>query len=98
MRLFLFKIEVILWRLKVQLPLKKQDVFQQGTTLEDVFALHEFDKHLRAILMRALETIEISFRTHIAYLLAHKYGPLGYLIKNNFDNHEYHQSNINQLL
>lgn len=79
------------------LTLKKQDVFQPGTTLEDVFALHEFDKHLRAILMRALETIEISFRTHIAYLLAHKYGPLGYLIKNNFDNHEYHQSNIKQL-
>lgn len=47
--------------------------------------------------MRALETIKISFRTHIAYQLAHSYGPLGYLDGSNFTNTGYHQINMSQL-
>ena len=37
-------------------------------------------------MMAVLETIEIAFRTQIAHVLAHKYGPLGYLESTNFDN------------
>lgn len=38
-----------------------------------------------------LENIEIAFRTHIAYLMAHKYGALGYQDCRNFRNKNYHQ-------
>lgn len=40
--------------------------------------------------MEALENIEIAFRTHISYLIAHKYGTLGYEDKENFSNETWH--------
>lgn len=43
------------------------------------------------MLLDLIGIIEIAFRTHIAYLLAHKYGPLGYLDENNFLNAKLHQ-------
>lgn len=39
-----------------------------------------------------LESIEVAFRTHISYLIAHKYGPLGYNNSDNFKNRDYHKS------
>lgn len=38
-----------------------------------------------------LEEIEIAFRTHISYLIAHKYGALGYKNISNFQNQSYHK-------
>jgi abortive infection bacteriophage resistance protein len=68
------------------LTLKKSDKFFDGVTIDNVYALYEFDRRLRALIMGALENIEVAFRTHIAYLLAHKYGPIGYLNADNFNN------------
>lgn len=79
------------------LSLKKEDRFKEGTTIATVFNLYEFDRKLRNLLMSGLETIEIAFRTHIAYELAHTYGPLGYLEEQCFENASYHEEFIEHL-
>ena len=56
------------------LSLKKKDRFIAGATIGNVYNLYEFDRKLRNLLMSALETIEIAFRTHISYTLAHDMG------------------------
>jgi abortive infection bacteriophage resistance protein len=72
------------------LTLKKDDRFFEGVTFDDVYYIYEFDKRLRHMIMGILEGIEIAFRTHIAYELAHKYGPLAYKDPAIFYNREYH--------
>jgi len=49
------------------------------------------------MILEILETIEISFRAHITYLLAHKYGSLGYEKRENFRNAIFHTAMMNQL-
>ena len=44
-----------------------------------------------------LSSIEISFRTYIAYSLAMNHGAIGYLDKNNFKNGWYHNTFISKL-
>jgi abortive infection bacteriophage resistance protein len=73
------------------LSLKSNGQFIAGTTIDNVYNLYEFDRRLRTLLMSALETIEIAFRTQIAYALAHNYGALGYLDADNFSSPCYHQ-------
>lgn len=73
------------------LTLKEDNKFYDGVTFEDVYHIYEFDKRLRNMIVEIMEGIEIAFRTHIAYELAHKYGPLSYLDSVNFRNSIYHQ-------
>lgn len=61
---------------------------------EEICELYEFDKSLRALLFNKLEDIEIAFRTHIAYLLGHNYGPYGYMESKNFQNVKYYEKMI----
>lgn len=72
------------------LTYKSKSGLCDGVSISDIFELYKFDKSLRWLLMPVLEDIEIAFRTHIAYLLAHKYGALGYKESKNFNNKEYH--------
>ncbi|MEL7190163.1 MAG: Abi family protein [Pseudomonadota bacterium] len=53
--------------------------FQSGTTFEQIIELYEFDRHLRLLVMDALERIEVALRGSWAYALAHSGGPHGYL-------------------
>lgn len=46
---------------------KRLDVYFDGTTFNDVFALYRFDKKLRVLLLDAIESIEIALRTQISY-------------------------------
>lgn len=71
------------------LTLKKGDTFNDNVSFEDVYRLYEFDRKLRLLLLSQLEIIEVSFRTGIAYHLAHKYGALGYLEVDNYINENY---------
>jgi Abortive infection bacteriophage resistance protein len=80
------------------LSVKRGDRFIDGTTLNNVLDLYEFDKMLRNLLMDMLEIIEVSFRTHIAYTHAHKYGSLGYLDSTNFFRADRHKMFIEDLL
>lgn len=79
------------------LHLKDEHGYKEGVTLEIIFKVYEFDKKLKHILMGILGTIEISFRTKVAYFLAHQYGALGYLNNENFKNASYHEGFIKEL-
>lgn len=61
-----------------------------GVSIQDVYSLYKFDKELRSLILPMLENIEIAFRTHISYLIAHTYGALGYKDVRNFKNGKYH--------
>jgi abortive infection bacteriophage resistance protein len=56
----------------------KGDQFHSGTCFETVWRRYTFDRHLRLLVMDALERIEITLRTQLAYHHAHGHGPFAY--------------------
>lgn len=64
-----------------------KETFIPGTTFEQVRALYEFDSNLRDLVVAALEPIEVSIRTAMAYDLGMKYGPFGHRDPKNFGRH-----------
>jgi abortive infection bacteriophage resistance protein len=60
------------------------EVFAPGTTFEQLRAIYEFDRELRHLVGRALETIEVSLRTSIAYQVGSAYGAFGHVDPSNF--------------
>jgi len=63
------------------LTLKKQEgngEFRDDVTFEQMQMIYNFDKKLRETLIYYLESIEIEFRTQIAYYHPHDFGALGY--------------------
>lgn len=69
----------------------------EGTTFDQVLDLYIFDRELRLLVLDAIERIEVSIRTHLAYTLAHKYGPHGYLNSALFKANWPHSKNVRQL-
>jgi len=61
-----------------------KEKYIDGTTIEHLFRLHEFDSLFRNALMHVIEQIEIQLRNQISHYLALKYGAEGYLDKDNF--------------
>ena len=55
-----------------------EDQFRPGTCFETVWRRYTFDRHLRLLVMDALERIEITLRTQLAYHHAHGHGPFAY--------------------
>jgi abortive infection bacteriophage resistance protein len=49
--------------------------FRPNTSFEQVINLYDFDRGLRLLIIDAVERIEVSIRTKLAYALGHKYGP-----------------------
>lgn len=76
------------------LTYKNIDGNYEKISIEEVYDLYIFDKRLRNLILPMLENIEIAFRTHISYFIAHKYGALGYKDSNNFWNDNYHKKMI----
>lgn len=58
--------------------------FIPDTLFSDIIALYEFDRHLRILMIDAIERIEIHLRTSVTYHLGHKYGSFGYTEPKNF--------------
>jgi len=48
--------------------------FKTGTVFEDVYKYYKFDRELRVLMLEAIEKIEVSIRTQMAYELSMKYG------------------------
>jgi len=68
------------------LPFRKLDGnYLPGTDFNTVYHLYEFDRHLRNLLVTAVEEVEIYMRAKIAYYHAHKYGETGYLDAANYN-------------
>lgn len=57
--------------------------FIEGTTFDEIWSLYTFDRQLRLLTLDAIERIEIYFRSQLAYELAEKTGPFGYLNPDN---------------
>jgi abortive infection bacteriophage resistance protein len=74
-----------------------KDKYVDGASFNKMLSLYEFDRRLRLLLLGTLETIEIAFRTHVSYEIAHKFGPLGYRDKENFINEKFHQNSLTEL-
>jgi len=79
------------------LTYKVDNKFVDGVSFNDIYDLYEFDKKLRNMIIGLLETIEVTFRTHIAYLLAHKYGSIGYMNPKNFVSDKIHKDMIEKI-
>ncbi|MBP1904218.1 abortive infection bacteriophage resistance protein [Paenibacillus turicensis] len=79
------------------LSLKSNDRFHSGVTFTQIHAIYEFDHRLRYLIMDLTEQVEISFRTHISYHIAHTYGALGHLESSHFENENYHETFVTEL-
>lgn len=55
-----------------------ENQFRTGTSFETVWRRYTFDRHLRLLVMDALERIEITLRTQFAYHHSHDHGPFAY--------------------
>lgn len=60
------------------------DSFRPGADFDAVIDLYEFDRHLRLSIIDAIERIEVSVRTQVTYVLAHKYGAFAHANPRNF--------------
>ncbi|MFX3623767.1 MAG: Abi family protein [Ectobacillus sp.] len=74
-----------------------RDQYTDGASFNKILFLYEFDRKLRLLLFGALETIEIAFRTHISYEIAHKFGPMGYKNKENFIDEKFHRDSLEEI-
>lgn len=79
------------------LTLRKDDRFYPDVSIEDIMALYDFDALLRNIIFEYSSKVETSLRAYIAYYHAQKYGPLGYLNNQNFDNELNHGKFLSEL-
>ncbi len=52
---------------------KENEIFKDGSNFETIFRIYQFDSELRSLTFRAIEQIEIAFRTQLIYHLSHKY-------------------------
>ena len=48
--------------------------FQTGTSFEEVLKYYVFDRELRVLVLNAIERVEVSVRTQMAYILSNAYG------------------------
>jgi len=59
--------------------------YKENTSFEEIFALYEFDKNIKAIFLKYILEIEIVIKSLIANTLAEQYGIENYLKLDNFD-------------
>jgi abortive infection bacteriophage resistance protein len=60
------------------------DTLVAGTTWEQILGLYEFDRHLRLLVLDAIERVEVAVRTQLTYHLADTYGAFGHTAAANF--------------
>ena len=66
----------------------------KGVLFSRIVRLYEFDSKLRALLVPLIETIEIRFRSRIAYIFSERYGAEGYLESSSFSSRHDHEAFI----
>jgi len=59
------------------------DKLKPGTTLDTVWRRYTFDRQLRLLVIDAIERVEVAIRSQTVTQHALKYGPFGYLDRNN---------------
>lgn len=79
------------------LTLRRNNLFYDDVTLEDVMQIWYFDAELRSVLLNLLEYIEVSFRTHLGYFHSEIHGSLGYNDKDNFNGQVHYNKFIKEI-
>lgn len=64
----------------------KEEKYKEGVSLEEIFALYNFDSELRSAFLKYILKIERRMDTYIAYEFSKQYGEQNYLIGINFNN------------
>lgn len=59
--------------------------YKKNTSFEEIFALYEFDKNIKAIFLKFTLEIEVVIKSLMANILAEEYGVKDYLKVENFD-------------
>lgn len=62
-----------------------KDSYISGTTVEEIFALYEFDRKMRGIFLEYILTIEANVKSLIAYEFSQAHGHKNYLLTSNFN-------------
>ena len=60
--------------------------FIQGSSIEQLYRIYDFDEELRHLLFSLIEPVKIKLRSEIAYHLGTKYGNVAHLNFNLFKN------------
>lgn len=83
------------------LTLRKNDKFYKDITFEDVMQIYNFDKELKLIVLKYLEDIELSLRTHIGCVLGRQdteeSTELSYMKIENYVSKEHHDEIMEEL-
>ncbi len=71
----------------VFLDMKQQnkEVYQEETYFEEIYAVYQFDRELRNILLNYIAIVETNLKSCIANHFSFKYGTVDYLKQENFD-------------
>ncbi|MDD3183939.1 MAG: Abi family protein [Anaerostipes sp.] len=74
--------------------------YRDGTTLQDILALYQFDEQLRELTLRHLLHIERHIRSSLSYAFCDKFGEQqsAYLDPSNYDNTKKKSNAINRLI
>lgn len=75
-----------------------EERYIEGSTLEEIYNLYEFDRKIRIIFLEYILLIERRVDTYIAYEFSKQYGHKDYLISNNFDYNQKNNKMIDKLL
>jgi len=65
---------------------------KNGTTLDDVITLYDFDKELRSIIFTAIQDIEIALRTHIIHHFSMTHGAFWFMDATKFISRSIYQT------
>lgn len=76
----------------------KIERYIDGTTIEDIYNLYEFDRTIRITFLEYILLIERKIDTYIAYEFSKEHGYKNYLIKQNFDYHQKDEKKIRKTL
>jgi abortive infection bacteriophage resistance protein len=73
--------------------------YKKGTTLDLIWQRYTFDRQLRLLTIDAIERVEVSVRTKLAYHLSHSFGAFAYINQRNLPclSVEAHQKWVDEL-
>ena len=73
------------------------DQFIHGSTFEQLWALYEFDRRIRHLVLEASKRVEISVRSRWAYEVGHAHGPQSFEDAALFRNRDHHARSLQKL-
>lgn len=74
-----------------------KEKYKKGVSLQQIYDIYQFDTKLRHIVFELIESFELTFRTCLAYYLAHKYCATAYLRPELYCNQDYFNDFLSDL-